>query len=226
MRLLSVLLQTLQHLCITALVPTVHSKTALLQQNNNSARVPPWLRWQQRCHQASLAAPRILRKWRHGPVETRLPPGVAVALRDDVPGRARPNRARVRSAGEPEDEAAVKAEAIAIVAQAKKDIKLREEAGRDKKARRRTTSRPSSTRISSKLCGPPKAPEKPKEAPGPNRSAEGGGARPEATKKEAAAIVAAANKDYKQRLADREKAKTATAEDLQAMINAKLNISK
>ena len=49
---------------------------------------------------------------------------------------------------------------------------------------------------------------------------------PEATKKEAAAIVAAANKDYKQRLADREKAKTATAEDLQAMINAKLNISK
>ena len=40
------------------------------------------------------------------------------------------------------------------------------------------------------------------------------------------AIVAAANKDYKQRLADREKAKTATAEDLQAMINAKLNISK
>ena len=58
--------------------------------------------------------------------------------------------------------------------------------------------------------------EAPKEAP-PD---------PEATKKEAAAIVAAANKDYKQRLADREKAKTATAEDLQAMINAKLNISK
>ena len=69
LRLFSVLLQTLQHLCDTALVPTVHSKTALLQQNNNSARVPPWLRWQQRCHQASLAAPRIFRKWRHGPID-------------------------------------------------------------------------------------------------------------------------------------------------------------
>ena len=123
-----------------------------------------------------------------------------------------------RNAGEPEDEAAVKAEAMAIVAQAKKDIKLREEArGEMKKASTKDDIQALiNKRLAQSFADRPKAPEKPKEAP-PD---------PEATKKEAAAIVAAANKDYKQRLADREKAKTATAEDLQAMINAKLNISK
>merc|ERR1719409_222537 len=122
----------------------------------------------------------------------------------------RATQRNVRNAGEPEDEAAVKAEAMAIVAQAKKDIKLREEArGEMKKA---STKDDIQALINKRLAQSfADRPEAPKEAP-PD---------PEATKKEAAAIVAAANKDYKQRLADREKAKTATAEDLQAMINAK-----
>ena len=136
---------------------------------------------------------------------------------------------RVRHAGEPEDEAAVKAEAMAIVAQAKKDIKLREEArGEMKKASTKDDIQALiNKRLAQSFADRPKAPEKPKEAPKPVKEApKEAPPDPEATKKEAAAIVAAANKDYKQRLADREKAKTATAEDLQAMINAKLNISK
>ena len=131
--------------------------------------------------------------------------------------------------GEPEDEAAVKAEAMAIVAQAKKDIKLREEArGEMKKASTKDDIQALiNKRLAQSFADRPKAPEKPKEAPKPVKEApKEAPPDPEATKKEAAAIVAAANKDYKQRLADREKAKTATAEDLQAMINAKLNISK
>ena len=136
---------------------------------------------------------------------------------------------RVRNAGEPEDEAAVKAEAMAIVAQAKKDIKLREEArGEMKKASTKDDIQALiNKRLAQSFADRPKAPEKPKEAPPAKKEApKEAPPDPEATKKEAAAIVAAANKDYKQRLADREKAKTATAEDLQAMINAKLNISK
>ena len=131
--------------------------------------------------------------------------------------------------GEPEDEAAVKAEAMAIVAQAKKDIKLREEArGEMKKASTKDDIQALiNKRLAQSFADRPKAPEKPKEAPPAKKEApKEAPPDPEATKKEAAAIVAAANKDYKQRLADREKAKTATAEDLQAMINAKLNISK
>ena len=160
-------------------------------------------------------------------------------------GRARPTRtqpsssrpaaaarreyAHVTRTGEPEDEAAVKAEAMAIVAQAKKDIKLREEArGEMKKASTKDDIQALiNKRLAQSFADRPKAPEKPKEAPPAKKEApKEAPPDPEATKKEAAAIVAAANKDYKQRLADREKAKTATAEDLQAMINAKLNISK
>ena len=119
---------------------------------------------------------------------------------------------------------------MAIVAQAKKDIKLREEArGEMKKASTKDDIQALiNKRLAQSFADRPKAPEKPKEAPKPAKEAPPKEAPPdpEATKKEAAAIVAAANKDYKQRLADREKAKTATAEDLQAMINAKLNISK
>ena len=155
--------------------------------------------------------------------------GQGSAPLDDNPRRARPNRTRVRNAGEPEDEAAVKAEAMAIVAQAKKDIKLREEArGEMKKASTKDDIQALiNKRLAQSFADRPKAPEKPKEAPKPVKEApKEAPPDPEATKKEAAAIVAAANKDYKQRLADREKAKTATAEDLQAMINAKLNISK
>ena len=137
--------------------------------------------------------------------------------------------AHVTRTGEPEDEAAVKAEAMAIVAQAKKDIKLREEArGEMKKASTKDDIQALiNKRLAQSFADRPKAPEKPKEAPPAKKEApKEAPPDPEATKKEAAAIVAAANKDYKQRLADREKAKTATAEDLQAMINAKLNISK
>ena len=141
----------------------------------------------------------------------------------------RPTQRVHRNAGEPEDEAAVKAEAMAIVAQAKKDIKLREEArGEMKKASTKDDIQALiNKRLAQSFADRPKAPEKPKEAPPAKKEApKEAPPDPEATKKEAAAIVAAANKDYKQRLADREKAKTATAEDLQAMINAKLNISK
>ena len=151
-----------------------------------------------------------------------------VAPRSTITRDAR-DRTRVHHAGEPEDEAAVKAEAMAIVAQAKKDIKLREEArGEMKKASTKDDIQALiNKRLAQSFADRPKAPEKPKEAPKPVKEAPKEQAPdPEATKKEAAAIVAAANKDYKQRLADREKAKTATAEDLQAMINAKLNISK
>merc|ERR1719463_215674 len=103
--------------------------------------------------------------------------------------------------GEPEDEAAVKAEAMAIVAQSTKD---------DIQAL-------INKRLAQSFADRPKAPEKPKEAPPAKKEApKEAPPDPEATKKEAAAIVAAANKDYEQRLADREKAKTATAEDLQA----------
>jgi hypothetical protein len=142
---------------------------------------------------------------------------------------ARREYAHVTRTGEPEDEAAVKAEAMAIVAQAKKDIKLREEArGEMKKASTKDDIQALiNKRLAQSFADRPKAPEKPKEAPPAKKEApKEAPPDPEATKKEAAAIVAAANKDYKQRLADREKAKTATAEDLQAMINAKLNISK
>ena len=151
-----------------------------------------------------------------------------VAPRSTITRDAR-DRTRVHHAGEPEDEAAVKAEAMAIVAQAKKDIKLREEArGEMKKASTKDDIQALiNKRLAQSFADRPKAPEKPKEAPKPVKEApKEAPPDPEATKKEAAAIVAAANKDYKQRLADREKAKTATAEDLQAMINAKLNISK
>ena len=149
-----------------------------------------------------------------------------------APGPRRTTRAYTlthTNAGEPEDEAAVKAEAMAIVAQAKKDIKLREEArGEMKKASTKDDIQALiNKRLAQSFADRPKAPEKPKEAPPAKKEApKEAPPDPEATKKEAAAIVAAANKDYKQRLADREKAKTATAEDLQAMINAKLNISK
>ena len=138
-------------------------------------------------------------------------------------------RETVHHTGEPEDEAAVKAEAMAIVAQAKKDIKLREEArGETKKASTKDDIQALiNKRLAQSFADRPKAPEKPKEAPPAKKEApKEAPPDPEATTKEAAAIVAAANKDYKQRLADREKAKTATAEVLQAMINAKLNISK
>ena len=57
LRLFSVLLQTLQHLCSRSHLPTVHSRTPRVQPNTNSARITPWLRWQQPCPQASLAAP-------------------------------------------------------------------------------------------------------------------------------------------------------------------------
>ena len=79
-----------------------------------------------------------------------------------APPRAQPSSSRTRNAAEldgvytlthiqrrrdREDEAAVKAEAMAIVAQAKKDIKLREEArGEMKKASRKTTSKRRSTK--------------------------------------------------------------------------------
>ena len=148
---------------------------------------------------------------------------------DAMIAETRPTQRVHRNAGEPEDEAAVKAEAMAIVAQAKKDIKLREEArGEMKKASTKDDIQALiNKRLAQSFADRPKAPEKPKEAPPAKKEApKEAPPDPEATKKEAAAIVAAANKDYKQRLADREKAKTATAEDLQAMINAKLNISK
>merc|ERR1719409_531063 len=130
----------------------------------------------------------------------------------------RATQRNVRNAGEPEDEAAVKAEAMAIVAQAKKDIKLREEArGEMKKASTKDDIQALiNKRLAQSFADRLKAPEKPKEAPKPKTEApKEAPPDPEATKKEAAAIVAAANRDYKQRLADREKAKTATAEDLQ-----------
>ena len=151
------------------------------------------------------------------------------ASSETIVHRTRPKYAHVTRTGEPEDEAAVKAEAMAIVAQAKKDIKLREEArGEMKKASTKDDIQALiNKRLAQSFADRPKAPEKPKEAPPAKKEApKEAPPDPEATKKEAAAIVAAANKDYKQRLADREKAKTATAEDLQAMINAKLNISK
>jgi hypothetical protein len=181
------------------------------------------------------AAPRILRKWRHGPSDDARRAGVAPSrcsshsVPDAMIPETRATQRNVRNAGEPEDEAAVKAEAMAIVAQAKKDIKLREEArGEMKKASTKDDIQALiNKRLAQSFADRPKAPEKPKEAPKPVKEApKEAPPDPEATKKEAAAIVAAANKDYKQRLADREKAKTATAEDLQAMINAKLNISK
>ena len=176
---------------------------------------------------------RILRKWRHGPIDDArraagVDPSRCSSISIMIP-ETRATQRNVRNAGEPEDEAAVKAEAMAIVAQAKKDIKLREEArGEMKKASTKDDIQALiNKRLAQSFADRPKAPEKPKEAPKPKTEAPKEAAPdPEATKKEAAAIVAAANKDYKQRLADREKAKTATAEDLQAMINAKLNISK
>ena len=155
------------------------------------------------------------------------PPSRRRATRASVAATRR--RETVHHTGEPEDEAAVKAEDMAIVAQAKKDIKLREEArGEMKKASTKDDIQALiNKRLAQSFADRPKAPEKPKEAPPAKKEApKEAPPDPEATKKEAAAIVAAANKDYKQRLADREKAKTATAEDLQAMINAKLNISK
>ena len=184
-----------------------------------------------------MQRPRILRKWRHGPFDdARRAAGVDASrcssshsVPDAMIRETRPTRRVPRNAGEPEDEAAVKAEAMAIVAQAKKDIKLREEArGEMKKASTKDDIQALiNKRLAQSFADRPKAPEKPKEAPPAKKEApKEAPPDPEATKKEAAAIVAAANKDYKQRLADREKAKTATAEDLQAMINAKLNISK
>ena len=67
-------------------------------------------------------------------------------------------------AGEPEDEAAVKAEAMAIVAQAKKDIKLREEArGEMKKASTKDDIQALiNKRLAQSFADRPKAPEKPK----------------------------------------------------------------
>ena len=64
-------------------------------------------------------------------------------------------------------EAAVKAEAMAIVAQAKKDIKLREEArGEMKKASTKDDIQALiNKRLAQSFADRPKAPEKPKEAP-------------------------------------------------------------
>mmetsp|Transcript_26193 Transcript_26193/g.78586 ORF Transcript_26193/g.78586 Transcript_26193/m.78586 type:complete len:108 (+) Transcript_26193:173-496(+) len=72
----------------------------------------------------------------------------------------------------------------------------------------------------------PKQPGKEKPTPAPAPAAAPAPAQPTAadTKAEAAEIVANAKKEYKARLEDREKAKTATPEDLQAMINAKLSV--
>ena len=68
-----------------------------------------------------------------------------------------------RNAGEPEDEAAVKAEAMAIVAQAKKDIKLREEArGEMKKASTKDDIQALiNKRLAQSFADRPKAPENP-----------------------------------------------------------------
>ena len=86
---------------------------------------------------------------------------------------------------------------MAIVAQAKKDIKLREEArGEMKKASTKDDIQALiNKRLAQSFADRPKAPEKPKEAPKPKTEAPKEAAPdPEATKKEAAAIVAAANK--------------------------------
>ena len=105
--------------------------------------------------------------------------GQGSAPLDDNPRRARPtcssrsHDTRVRTAGEPEDEAAVKAEAMAIVAQAKKDIKLREEArGEMKKASTKDDIQALiNKRLAQSFADRPKQPEKPKEAPKPVKEA-------------------------------------------------------
>ena len=68
----------------------------------------------------------------------------------------------------------------------------------------------------------PKAPEKPAaKAPVEEKASESEDAA--ATKKEAAGIVKEAEKAYKARLDDREKAKTASKDELQAMIDLKIS---
>ena len=127
---------------------------------------------------------------------------------------------------EVEDEAAVKAEAAAIVAQAKRDIKLREESRADMKKATAPDDIQAiiNKRLSQSFADRPKEPPKKvaAAAPAAPKAPVVPAQDPEALKKEAAAIVEAANRDYKQRLADRETAKIATTEDLQAMINAKM----
>eukprot|EP00629_Pelagomonadales_sp_RCC1024_P012448 CAMPEP_0119271102 /NCGR_PEP_ID=MMETSP1329-20130426/7830_1 /TAXON_ID=114041 /ORGANISM="Genus nov. species nov., Strain RCC1024" /LENGTH=202 /DNA_ID=CAMNT_0007271143 /DNA_START=59 /DNA_END=665 /DNA_ORIENTATION=- len=123
-----------------------------------------------------------------------------------------------------EDEAAVRAEAAAIVAQAKKDIQLREEGRKEmaKTDKKDDIQALINKRLAQSFADRPK----PSEAPAPAPAAAPAPAQPTAadTKAEAAEIVANAKKEYKARLEDREKAKTATPEDLQAMINAKLSV--
>ena len=77
LRLFSVPLQTFQHLCSRSHLPTVHTGLPGTSQKSTSARVPPWLRWQQACPLVQRQRPRILRKWRHGPIDdARRAPGV------------------------------------------------------------------------------------------------------------------------------------------------------
>lgn len=131
----------------------------------------------------------------------------------------------------PEDEDKVRAEAKEIVERAKKDLGLRTQGRKDMKALSADKKDDIQALINRRVAE--SLGDRPKEAPKPAAPAAAPAAAPPkklsvaeeaaANKAEAAGIVKEAQKAYDARIADREKAKTASKDELQKLIDLKIS---